>query len=74
VDAVDGDMKPEKLTKMKIPASHNKSGYVMRYFCPRCGGDMERCDFSALQGKPWDGKLQCGTCGYEENIGHFRKR
>ena len=63
-------MKPERMTKIKVPASHNKSGYIIRYFCPRCGGDMERCGFADGVFK---GDYQCVTCGFEENIGHYRK-
>ena len=59
------------MTKAKIPASHNKSGYIIRFFCPRCGGDMEKAFHGDIE---FSGDYQCMNCGYEENIGHYRKK
>jgi Zn ribbon nucleic-acid-binding protein len=64
-------MKVERMTKIKVPASHNKSGYIMRYFCPRCGGDMEKMELGV---EGFKGDYQCVICGYEENIVHYKKR
>lgn len=35
---------------------------------------MEKCGYAPAMGEEFKGDYQCMTCGYEENIGHFKKQ